>query len=126
MKNHIANVDSETRTHVCSVNLGITGSERGTLLTISLPSDRAAGAENDGAAHAAEFEERELYALPDCISDLQTPTRVAVGGESMMLVGAGRKGVNTFGRFGEIPFVILAFMIECDFRVDTKEQREEV
>ena len=94
MKNHIANVDSETRTHVCSVNLGVARAERGTFLTISLPSDRAAGAEDNGAAHAAEFEERELYALPDCISDLRTPTRVAVGGESMMLVGAGRKGVG--------------------------------
>ena len=94
MNNHIANANSETRSHVCSANLSVARAERGTFLTISLPSDRAAGAENDGAAHAAKFEERELYALPDCISDLRTPTRVAVGGESMMLVGAGRKGVG--------------------------------
>jgi hypothetical protein len=60
VKNHVANIDSETRSHVCSANLGVAGAERGTFLTISLPSDGAAGAENDGAAHAAEFEEREL------------------------------------------------------------------
>ena len=46
----------------------------------------------------------------------------------MFLVDVGfvAETVNPIGRFGEIPFVILAFVIECDFRIDTKERREEV
>jgi hypothetical protein len=46
----------------------------------------------------------------------------------MFLVDMGfvAEAVRTVGRFGEIPFVILAFVIECDFRVEAKEGREEV
>jgi len=41
-------------------------------------------------------------------------------------VGFVAEAVNTLGRFGEISFVILAFVVECNFRVEMKERREEV
>ena len=94
MKNHITNVDGETRSHVRRANFGLTGAERGAFLTIGFPGDGSARTEDDGAAHAAEFEERELDTLTDGIADLRTPARIAVGGESMMLVRARRKGIS--------------------------------
>jgi hypothetical protein len=46
----------------------------------------------------------------------------------MFLVDVGfvAETVNPIGRFGEIPFVISAFVVERDFRVETKKWREEV
>jgi len=61
--------------------------------------------------------------VPCCrkIGERNTPV-----GMFLVDVGFVTEAVNTFGRFGEIPFVILAFVVECDFRVETKERREEV
>ena len=56
MLDHVANIDSKTRTHVGSANLHLAGAERRAFLTVSFPSDRSARAENDGTTHAAEFE----------------------------------------------------------------------
>ncbi len=56
MENHIADVNCETGTHVGGANFGVTRAERSALLTVRLPSDGTTGAEDDGTAHAAEFE----------------------------------------------------------------------
>ena len=56
MENHIADVDRETGTHVGGANFGVTRAERSALLTVRLPSDGTTRAEDDGTAHAAEFE----------------------------------------------------------------------
>jgi hypothetical protein len=37
---------------------------------VGLPGNGTTGAHDDGAAHAAEFEERELYAFPDGMTKL--------------------------------------------------------
>ena len=68
MENHIADVDSETGTHVGGANFGVTQAERSTLLAVRLPDDGTAGAEDDGTAHAAEFEKWELYTFTDWVT----------------------------------------------------------
>ena len=68
MENYIADVDRETGTHVGGTNYGVTQAERSTLLTVRLLSDGTVGAEDDGTAHAAEFEERELDTFTDCVT----------------------------------------------------------
>jgi hypothetical protein len=40
------------------------------VLAVGLPGDGTTGAHDNGAAHAAEFEERELDAFPDGITEL--------------------------------------------------------
>ena len=94
MKNHITNIDRKMRTHVSGANLHVTGAEGSTFLTVCLPSDGSTGAKDDGAAHAAKFEEWELYTLTYRITDLGPPACVIVCGESMVLVGAGGEGIG--------------------------------
>ncbi len=93
MKNHIADVDSETGTHVGGANFGVTRAERSTLLMVRLPGDGTAGAEDDGIAHAAEFKKRELYTFTDCFTYLRAPACVTVCGETMVLGWTGWDGV---------------------------------
>ena len=93
MKNHITNIDRKTRPHVSGANLRVTGAEGGTFLMARLPSD-GIGATDDGAAHAAKFEEWELYTLTYRITDLGPPACVAVSSELMVLVGAGWEGIG--------------------------------
>ena len=64
-----------------------------TLLTVRLPGDGTAGAKDDGTAHAAKFEERELYTFTDCVTYLRAPACVTVCGETMVLGQTGRDGV---------------------------------
>ena len=61
--------------------------------------------------------------VPCCrkIGERNTPV-----GMFLVDVGFVAEAVSTVGRSGEIPFVILAFVIKCDFRVETKERGEEV
>ena len=94
MKNHITNIDRKTRTHVSDANLRVTGAKGGTFLTVRLLSDESTGAKDDGTAHAAKFEEWELYTLMYCITNLGPPACVTVCGESMVLVGMGWEGIG--------------------------------
>jgi hypothetical protein len=56
------------------------------LLLVSLPQTGVAGAHDDGAAHAPEFNKWLLDAFTDCIAELGSPTCITVCGETMMLV----------------------------------------
>jgi len=47
-------------------------------------------------------------------------------GKFLVDVGLVAETVNPIRRFGEIPFVILAFVVERDFRVESKKRRKEV
>ena len=58
MKNHIANVDCKTGSHVSGMDLDITRAEGGTIFMLSFPSDRTARSEDDGTTYTAKFEER--------------------------------------------------------------------
>jgi hypothetical protein len=93
MENHIADVDSETGTHVGDANFGLTQAEGSTLLAVRLPGDGTAGAEDDGTAHAAKFEDWELYTFTDHITYLRAPACVTVCGETMVLGRTGQDGV---------------------------------
>ena len=82
------------------------------------------GVPNEAADAVTGIEDALRAQLVPCcrkIGERNTPV-----GMFLVDVGFVAEAVNTFGRFGEIPFVILAFVIECDFRVDTKEWREKV
>jgi len=82
------------------------------------------GVPNEAADAVTGIEDALRAQLVPCcrkIGERNTPV-----GMFLVDVGFVAEAVNTVGRFGEIPFVILAFVIECDFRVDTKERREEV
>ncbi len=70
MKNHITNIDPETRSHICSPNFRFTRAQGGTFLKIFLPNDGSTGAKDDGAAHAAKFKEWELDTVTYCTTDL--------------------------------------------------------
>ena len=93
MENHIVDIDSEMGTHVGGANFGVTRAERSTLLRVRLPGDGTAGVEDDGTAHAAEFEEWELYTLTDRVTYLRAPVCVTVCGETMVLGWTGWDGV---------------------------------
>ncbi len=93
MENHVADIDSEMGTHVGDANFGVTRAERSTLLTVHLPGGGTAGAEDDGTAHAAEFEERELYTFTDRVTYLRATACVTVCGETMVMGRTGRDGV---------------------------------
>ena len=93
MKNHITNIDRKTRTHVSGANLRVTGAEGGTFLMARLPSD-GIGATDDGAAHAAKFEEWELYTLTYRITDLGPQPCITLCGELMVLVSVGWEGIG--------------------------------
>ncbi len=56
MKNHIANVDCKTGSHVSGMDLGLTQAEGGTILTLSFPSDWTTQSEDDGTTHIVKFE----------------------------------------------------------------------
>jgi hypothetical protein len=49
--------------------------------------------EDDGTAHAAEFEEWELYTLTDHVTYLRAPACVIVCSETMVLGWTGWDGV---------------------------------
>ena len=93
MENHIVDLDSEMGTHIGGANFGVARAERSTLLTVRLPGDGTAGAENDGTAHAAEFEEQELYTVTDRVTYLRAPACITVCGKTMVLGRTGRDGV---------------------------------
>jgi hypothetical protein len=96
MKNHIntKNIDRKMRTHVSGANLRVTGAEGGTFLTVRLPSDGSTGAKDDGAGHAAKFEEWELYTLTYRITNLGPPACITACGDLMVLVSAGWEGIS--------------------------------
>ncbi len=59
-------------------------------MTICLPGDRAAGAEQDGSAHAPDFEKGKKNSRADGVADLGTPTGISIGGQSMVVLGGWR------------------------------------
>ena len=52
--------------------------------------NRATGTENDGTTHAAKFEERQLDALVNAITDLGAPASIAVRCQAVVVFGVGR------------------------------------
>ena len=46
--------------------------------------------ENDGTTHAAKFEERQLEALTNCITNLEAPASITVRRQAVVVLGTGR------------------------------------
>ena len=78
-------INCEARTHVCCSNFGFAGVEGSTILALRFPCEWTSRSEDDGPAHAAEFEEGKLDAFPNGITDLRSPPRVATHGEMVMV-----------------------------------------
>ncbi len=79
--------------HVGGANFGITQAEGSTLSTVHLPGDGTAGAEDDGTAHAAKFEEQELNTFTGHVTYLRAPACITVCGETMVLGRIGWDGI---------------------------------
>jgi len=55
MENSITDIDSETRTHICSSDFCLTQTERSTVLTVRFSGNRATRSKDNGTTHAEEF-----------------------------------------------------------------------
>ncbi len=78
-------INCEARTHVCCSNFGFAGVEGSTILALHFPCEWTSRSEDDGPAHAAEFEEGKLDAFPNGITNLRSPPRIAIRGEMVMV-----------------------------------------
>ncbi len=78
-------INCEARTHVCGTNFGFAGAEGSTILELRFPCERTSRSEDDSPAHAAEFEEAKLDAFPNGVTNLRSPTHVAIRSETVMV-----------------------------------------
>jgi hypothetical protein len=78
-------INCEARTHVCCSNFGFAGVEGSTILALHFPCEWTSRSEDDGPAHAAEFEEGKLDAFPNGVTDLRSQTHVTIRGEMVMV-----------------------------------------
>ncbi len=85
VRDHIFGINCEARTHVCCLNFGFAGAEGRTILTLCFPCEWTSRLEDDGPAHAAEFEEGKLDAFLNGFTNLRSPTRIAIRGETVMV-----------------------------------------
>ncbi len=64
------------------------------VLTVRFPREGTAGAEEDGAAHTAKFEQGEVNALSNGVPDLGTPACVTISCQTMVVPKSGGDSVR--------------------------------
>jgi hypothetical protein len=90
---HVMCIDREARTQVRCTDFCFARTQCCTVLMIRFPREWTAGSEEDGATHTAEFEQGELNALSNGVSDLGAPACVAISHQTMVVAKLGGDSV---------------------------------
>jgi len=112
------------------LSVGVRRSESGEERTWTFA--EKAGSANEVGGGVPNEATDAVTRIEDALSAQLVPCSWKVGdrnapvGMFLVYMGFVAEAIRTVGRFGEIPFVILTFVIECDFGVDAKKGREEV
>ena len=100
VEDHISQIDGEVGTHIRSADISLTRAERCAVLTFCFPCNRTARPKNGGTTHAAEFEERQLDAFANGVTDLGAPASIAVRRQTVIVFGLGRECIVVCFRIG--------------------------
>jgi hypothetical protein len=85
IQDHILGINCEARTHVRCSNFGVAGAEGSTILALCFPCEWTSRSKDDGPTHAAKFEEGKLDAFPNGVTNLRSPTHVAIRSDTVMV-----------------------------------------